>query len=91
MCMRIYVAQTGFLYTEIKIISPIKWKGQDCDDSTNDIAYILQLEVFSCLSINVRIEIFRSNGDDTINCEGLHSVVLECSDRHFRSNLFSII
>ena len=34
--MRIYVAPTRYLYTEKKIISPIKWKDQDCDDSKNN-------------------------------------------------------
>ena len=58
--MRIYVSPTGYLYTEKKIISPIKWKDQDCDDSKNDTANILLYEVFSCLSIYVRIEIFIS-------------------------------
>lgn len=49
--MRIYVA----LGLYIQIISPIKWKGLDCDDSKNYTANILQLEVFVCLLINVRL------------------------------------
>ena len=49
--MRIYVA----LGLYVQIISPIKWKGLDCDDSKNYTANILQLEVFVCLLINVRL------------------------------------
>ena len=68
-----------------------KWKAQDCYDSKNKTATFCNLKfLLVCRFMFGSRCLFCLYGDVTITGEGLHSVVLECWDRHY-SSVFSII
>ena len=73
----ICISDWVFIYRNNDTVSI--WKGQDCDDSQNNITncYNMKLLLVCRFKPGSRY-LFRSEGDVPITSEGLHSVVMEC-------------